>query len=689
MTAPHRLVRGFFMPGAPPPAAAGCPARYLTGMGGHKILRPLALRISSVNSKKQAFLSILAVSGMAAVLAGCPLDNGSSGTTLHTVTEYHVPESVTEDSHFKVQVALSPAPATLTTPGQSGAGGAQYAGMRYVSVVDTDSSSPPIVCGGAQPVTVGGGAAEFDCASSGAVLGGNNVHDLQIRAPETADPVDHAYVEVVGRGTVSDQLTDLSGNPIDTTSPGQSLLVALDASSQQAAQGQYTVAPPDGWTVVGSDTCTFPTGSSMCSVKLQVPANAPMGITDYIHVASQSGSARLEHDYFPIQVAPPTSNALLAGAQDALKFEYAENIARTLYANLPNAGVTFTYKPVFTFKNTSANSITLTSVDVKGLMSVNYTCDPATSSSSCAVNPGSDYTVSGTLPSTFQALPTKDSVVSITIKDGGGHTYAKSQRVTFVKYVDGTVAVNVIDLHQKDLIHVGAFAGPDWIQFDSKSGVGKVGGTTFYFKSKSYPMGKGGGVVYLPYAQSAKVYIARGKNGFSYEATPNVSALPLEPAYVVLEESYTKTTPSGDNCSTPCDILAADMSYVNSVQIAARFNTMGNAGKNAGPGQPLITQDFTAGTVGKYSSKEFLGDVKNGLQKFEKWPGLVIRAPSQTTVTGAVGGVRAPISVYGVASQSSGGKNRRITTMSTSTSSGTITRRIRCMCLRVERPART
>lgn len=579
---------------------------------------------------------------------------------LHTMTSYHVPEAVTADSHFKVQVTLLPALATLTSPQRAGSGGAQYEGLRYVSVVDTSSSAPQIQCGGAQPVTVGGSPVEFDCASSSAVLGANNVHDLQIRAPETADPVDHAYVEVVSQGTVNDQLTDMSGNPTDTTSPGQSLRVAFDASSQQAAQGQYTVTAPEGWTVAGSGTCTFPATGSTCSVELQVPADAPMGITEYIHVASQSGSSRLEDDYFPVQVEPPASNALLAGSQDALQFEYAENISRTLYANLPNAGVKFTYKPVFTFKNTSSSLITLTSVTVNGLDSVNYTCDPATSSSSCQVSPGSDYTVSGTLPSTFQALPKKDSVVSITIDYSGGHSYAKSQRVTFVKYVPGAVAVKVIDLHQKYPMHVGAFAGTNWIQFASKNGdeVGTVAGTDFHFKSKSYSMSKDGGVFYLPYAESAKVYIARGKNGFSYEATPNISALPLEPPYIVLEESYTKTTPSGDSCSSICDILAADMSYVNSVQVAAKFNIMGNAGKNAGPGKPLVTQDFTAGVIGKDATKDFLKAVRDGLTLAKNdWPGLVIRAPSGATVTGSVGGVRAPLSVYGVATQSSGGKN--------------------------------
>lgn len=55
----------------------------------------------SVNFNIQAFLSIPVIPGLTIFLAGYPpLDNGSSGTTLHTVTEYHVPESVTEDSHF-------------------------------------------------------------------------------------------------------------------------------------------------------------------------------------------------------------------------------------------------------------------------------------------------------------------------------------------------------------------------------------------------------------------------------------------------------------------------------------------------------------------------------------------------------------------------------------------------------------
>lgn len=593
-------------------------------------------------------------------LAGCPLNNGSSGTTLHTVTSYHVPESVTQDSHFKVQVTLLPAPATLTSPQSAGSGSAQYQGMRYVSVVDTSSSVPQIQCGGAQPVTVGGSPVEFDCASSSAVLGANNVHVLQIRAPQTADPVDHAYVEVVSQGTVNDQVTDSSGNRINSVSPGQSLLVAFDASAQQAAQGQYTVTAPDGWTVAGSDTCTFPATNSTCSVELHVPADAPMGLTEYVHIASQSGSSRLEYNYFPIEVVPPVSNALLAGPQDALRFEYSENIARTLYANLPGSSPTFTYNPVFAFKNTSSNSIDIASVSVSGLTSVKYTCNPATSSTSCTVNPNAAYTVFGTLPSTFNTLPGKDSVVSISIKDSGGHTYAKSQKVTFVSYVPGTVAVKVIDLYQQLPLRVGAFAGTQWIQFASQNGheVGKLGGTSFHFKTQAYSMSKDGGVFYLPYAQSAKVYIARGRNGFSYEATPNISALPLEPAYIVLEESYTSKAPQGDSCLNPCDILAADMSYVNSVQISAKFNIMGNAGKSAGPSLPLVTENFSAGVIGNFHTSDFLKAVRDGLtQGKPDWPGLIIRAPSQATVTAAVGGVRAPLSVYGVATQSSGGKN--------------------------------
>lgn len=78
-----------------------------------------------------------------------------------------------------------------------------------------------------------------------------------------------------------------------------------------------------------------------------------MGITEYIHIAPQSGSSRLVDGHFPIQVVPPVSNALLGVSQDGLRFEYVENIARTLYVNLPSSSVTFTYKPTFTFKNTS------------------------------------------------------------------------------------------------------------------------------------------------------------------------------------------------------------------------------------------------------------------------------------------------------------------------------------------------
>lgn len=617
------------------------------------------------------------VGSVAIVLSGCPLDSGSSGTTLHTVTNFHVPEYVTSGSTFSVQVSLAPAALSLTSPQSSSSGTAAYQGSRYISVVDVTPSAPSISCGGAQQVVVGGDTVEFSCRAPDAVPGVNNVHHLRILAPETTDPVDNADVEVVSRGLVTGKLTDLSGAATDTTSPGGSFLVVLSAAAHPLSVGQYTVSGPDGWTIDGSDKCTFPESDYVCKVKMAVPADAPMGITDYVHVQAQSGSARLDGSYFPINVEPPfaTTTTLVGGTGGALTLDYAENISQTLYADSSSPDVTFTYKPQFTFL--AHEAVHITSVTYRNLEkgTVRYSCKGATPGTSmdCDMAAGDTYSVSGTLKSNY---PEKDlpvgKVVSIYLMDDKSRIHAQSSRVTFVKYVKDHIAVRVMDHEGALPLHVAVTSQAGWISFrkqvngrtvQTNEGTQTTGAPKF--KTESYliePSKKAkdvSGVIYIPYELGGKVYIARSKNPFSYEPAPNISAFPLEPPYLVFEATYQKTPPAGPNpppCDTPCDSLSADLSYVDSVMIPARFNVMGNAGNQAGPNMPLITQDVTFGAIYNDRTSTFLKSIYDRLGK-SKWKGLEIVKPGAPS---DVFGVRGPVQVFGVPKQSSGGKSYTI-----------------------------
>ena len=614
--------------------------------------------------------------GVAMLLAGCPFGGGSSTTTLNTVTDFHVPELADAYSTFHVQVSLAPAALSLTSPQSSAAGNAAYQGTRLVSVVDVSTSVPPISCSGTQPVTVGGDTADFSCRAPDAVPGADNKHHLQIVVPGTTDPVDNAYVEVISRGLVSGSLVDLSGNPIDTISPGQSFQLKLSAVGHPLTAGEYTVFPPDGWTVDGSDSCIFPTSDYVCTVTMQVPAGAPMGITDFIHVGAQSGAARLADSYFPIDVEPPsTSSALLASPKKALTLEYAENVSQTLYADSSSPDVTFNYKPSFTFRANEALHIIGITVDNLEKSSLRYRCNGASpvKNPDCQLQIGDTYALSGTLKSNY---PEKDlpvnRVISIYVKDDKNKIHAKSVRVMFIKYVKDHIALRIVDRDNRLPLHVAATGQAGWISFWKKSGDkmvptnigGKPGGAP-KFKTRAYPIkperkAKGvTGIIYLPYELGGKVYIARGKNSFSYEAAPNIGAFPIEPPYLVFEATYQDAAPTGPNpppCATPCDNLSADMSYVNSVMIPATFNAMGNAGNQAGPDTPLTTQDVTFGELRGQGTSEFLKAIDSRLGK-SKWKGLEIVKPGNSK---EVYGVRGPVSAYGAAKQSSGGKSYTI-----------------------------
>ena len=604
--------------------------------------------------KWRSVLGFLAVSGFVPLISACPF-SGSDSNPLNTVTEYHVPERVAANSTFQVEIALAPAALSLVSPQSATGGNAPYQGSRFVSIVDVNPPGPPVTCGGQQRATVGGEPVDFVCTAPSTVPGGNNEHHLQIRVPGTTDSSDTASVEIINDGLVNDALTDSSGAPIGSVSPGQPVDVAFTTNSNPLGVGRYTVEVPEGWTIDGDVSCDLPGNQgTSCKVHLTAPVDGSIGVTDYIRITPQSGSSRLADDYLPVVLDLDRSAGALGGTSRGLHFEYAQNISRTVYANLKGdtKSPTFTYHASFTFKNTSGAKVTIKTADIQGLKAVKYDCAGTTGDKpDCTLADNGYLVVEGTLDNGIDSKKAdRNLVVSIKLRDAAKTIQgAYSERVYRADYVANHVAVRIINPGKTDTI-VGAFQN-GMIKFN-KSGVGDLGGSKPYpinFKKDIRRLGKDGGIFYMPYASGAKIYIAHTKNTFSLAAVPSVTASPEEPPYVVLEMSYTSQPPAA-SCSwgpSVCPYMTIDESYVNSMAILGKINAIGNGGDNDASGSPLTTQEVTFGALSNITTKQLLKDAQTSLDGLGGgWQDLVETVTPKST---ELKWMRAPISLSQVA----------------------------------------
>ncbi|MGH8161483.1 MAG: Ig-like domain-containing protein, partial [Gammaproteobacteria bacterium] len=466
----------------------------------------------------------------------------SSPVTAHA----DIPDSVNAGATFSADVSLTAA----NPPGSAAS----------VQIVDVGTVTPQINCGQSQSIAINGASAGFSCQAPAVTLGEDNTHELQVDVNGTPGLKLPVAVQVVNGGQVDVQLTSAAGTAITATAPGQTIDVAFSTKSNPLGVGDYTITAPSGWQVANNGVCNINSSTTSCKVAVNVPGTAANGLYD-IKIAPEGGSSPLSTDTLPIHVqsTPPTP------AND-LVFDLAQNISDTLYAAPSGTAPTSTYVPVFLFKNTSGNSLTIDNgkLAVNGLANLQYACNvtpntgatyalsPATAGSpSCSLPNGDLYAVSGTLNNSFAPSPaTVSGTRSISIDiEGGGKTYVQYDRnVTFVKYVPGHIALRVVNTNRPDVVHVAAdavnYADPNgaiMINFGS-TGIGTFS-TDSVAKVGTYDkaLGTGGGVIYIPYnASSGAVYLARGANGFkgvTGAPTPTGGQQGLPP-YLQIELTY-------------------------------------------------------------------------------------------------------------------------------------------------------
>lgn len=539
-------------------------------------------------------LAVCALSGCALLLAGCPAGGGGAHSPQDVVVTAHaaIPSSVDSNSAFSVTVSLTSSPPSGSS--------------LPVQIVDVGSVTPLIDCGEAQQVVVGGAGVDFSCQAPQTILGAGNTHRLQVAVSGKANLDAPASVDVINGGLVNDGLTNASGATITTATPGETIEVAFGTTSTPPGVGKYTVGAPDGWQVANGGVCMVQ--GARCSVVVTVPAGTPEG-TATINIASEEGSSPLESSSLSLAIqAQPSA--------DDMTFQYAQNFAETLYANLPAQATLFTYKPEFVFKNTSGKTLDITSADLSGLTNPSYTCDTAAPSSSpaCSLPDGKTYAIGGDLVNTFDSLPPAPTSISIAVK-GGGTTYVQRDgSVSFVKYVPGHVAVRVVN-GDGNVVHVaGAYnlpSGFTMVDFAAASGIGTLATSTgAAFRSDQFALSANGGVIYMPYGTSGNVYITRGSGGFNGESVPSPTGSPAPPPFVAVEMTYQQLvgqpSPSCAAGAATCESLTVDQTYVNFISVLATINTMGNASPFH-----LNTQSASFGVVSNETQAQIFSGVEN------------------------------------------------------------------------------
>lgn len=602
-----------------------------------------------------SFFSVSFVSGLATLLlTGCPAHQNSQSNRVSVqaqavTAQLYAPSTLQGSSTTTIKVALTSA---------TGATSGSY----RTEIVDVGNSSPKINCGNAQYLVPGGAEGSFSCEIPAASLGAGSEHQLQVMVNGAAVKSAPESIEVVEPGLVKDELVSAaSGDAVTRAAPGQSLKVTFDMGSALQGAGKYTVKAPAGWLQGGNATCSLPSdvNGATCSIAITVPTSANFG-KQYLHLSAESGSTPLQNTYFGLDIVP----AAVTSTPSPVTMLYAENISATLYGtplHKPAGAMTFTYRPVVVFENTSSNSVNI-SAQVANIASTRYGCgialDPyknpngGQSGSSCTLPgiasgktpcPQSCYYVTGRLDNLLGKNGEATSeIVAVKVKDGSGVIAQYSQPVTFVKYYSGHVAIRIINVPGNNQVHVAASyspkdGGPYMVDFSGIQGepvgVGVVKSKSVAaWKSDQYPLygktggnilGKDGGVIYMPYGNSGALLITRGE-GFVHNAKPSPTD-GYSPPFLLFEPSYyqqvPKTTCSIERLANTCEELFTDLSYVDSIAIFARIAGIGQGvdprtGLPPARGAPqLWTQSLAFGKIDLSSSANDFENIKSSLDK--------------------------------------------------------------------------
>lgn len=559
-------------------------------------------------------LAASVVSACVVLLSAC--GGGGSGSSTHkssTITaSANIPGTAYANSTFKVSVSL-----TATSPAKS---------TGSVQVVDTGTVTPQIDCGQPKSLTINATSpTDFSCTAPQAILGGSSTHQLQVEVNGTANLPKPVSVNVINGGRVDVQLTSASGTTITAAAPGQTIDVAFSTTTTPVGTGQYTVTAPSGWQVGNSGKCSIDSQNTSCKVPVTVASGASNGPYS-MAIGAELGSSTLSRGVLSISVqSQPPSNDMA--------FYLSQNISDTLYANSAGSSQTFTYQPVFLFKNTSGSTLSISSPSVSGFKSgtVTYGCvaQPSANgnytlaSTSCslapysATNDGPLYAVSGVLDnSNFSALPAA-SAISISVK-GNGKTYVQhDKQVVFVAYKSGLVAVRVANENPQKEVHIAAsFQAPgatavNMVQFPSSSPyVGtkaSVTGANYSGDQLALPgttspsPTKATSVFYLPYGNAGEIYLTRGAGGFNSAPAPNPTGSPLPPSFLQIELTYQTN-----------ETLTIDQTYVNFISVLGSFNIMGGLGGSSN----LLTQSVTRGVITDLPESDLYSSIKNTFDSF-------------------------------------------------------------------------
>lgn len=613
------------------------------------------------------------VSGFSLLLAAC--GGGGSGSpnpappvnpnppAAAISAQASMPSSVASGATFTVSVVLT---------ASSGSGTAS------VQLVDTGTATPQINCGQAQTLTIGGSSATFTCQAPQATLGTSNTHQLQVNVNGAANLASPASVAVANGGTVTVQLTNASGAAITAAAPGQAINVAFSTATTPAGDGEYTVTAPSGWTLGNGGVCTVTGQSTSCTVPVTVAAGAVNGIND-LTIASAEGSSALSTTLLPISVQAQTPSG-------GMTLYLSQNVSDTLYANLPSQATTFTYQPAFVFQNTSGGTLTINSVTANGLTNVQHECNaqvqpgatyaPSAATQACALPANGLYAVFGDLNNTFTAAPSSSTAgvaaISISLQGQAATLLQFDQNVVFVKYVPGHVAVRIVNKNASYPIHVAndftpggnqpnpACASTCMVNFDS-SNVGSANGdpANGKFNADQLQLPASGGVIYLPYQNSGRLYVTRGAGAFVSTDIPSVTGSPAAPPYLLIEPTYVQNL-AGAPCppsGTTCESLTVDQSYVTHVSVLGSFNIMGNiSNPSQVPGAAtlpaVVSANATHGTTTSLSQQQVFQNVASSFAllgapwKYDPTAGQ--QNYIQEDSTGDITQVLAPIAVYQV-----------------------------------------
>lgn len=555
-------------------------------------------------------LAVSVISSCFVLLSACGGGSSGSSTPKSTVitASANIPGTVDSNSTFKVSVSL-----TATNPAKST--------TASVQVVDTGSVTPQIDCGQPQTLTINGSGKSFTCQAPQVNLGSSNTHQLQVDVNGVGNLASPASVNVFNGGRVDVQLTSLSGSVITAAAPGQTVDVALSTTTTPAGTGQYTVSAPSGWQIGNNGVCNISSTSTSCKVPVTVASGAANGPYN-IAIGAELGSSSLSRGILSLSVQSQAPSNDMA-------FDLSQNISDTLYANSSGSSKTFTYQPVFLFKNTSGSTLNISSVSASGFKSgtVAYGCVAKPSvdasytltSTGCslapysATNDGPVYAVSGTLDnSNFSTLPAATSI-SIAVK-GTSKTYVQhDMQVVFVPYETGHVAVRVVNQSPQDEVHVAASFQPNganqvtMVKFDSSapyvgtaasvSGADYDGAQLALPGTTSSSPTAAASVFYLPYVNAGEIYLTRSAGGFNSASAPNPTGSPLPPTFLQIELTY------GTN-----EGLTVDQTYVNLISMLGTFNIMGNDGLTV---SSLTTENHTYGVTTDLAQSELYSDIKS------------------------------------------------------------------------------